>query len=59
MCSTRSRRDLQCVERVLSPDCPTRPRVEYHVYEGRLRGGRGGPIRRHPLNALKHAEIAI
>ena len=35
--------------RVLSPDSPTRPRPEKHLSRlTGLRGGRGGPVRRHP-----------
>jgi hypothetical protein len=36
-------------ERVLSPDSPTRPRPEKPLSRrSGLRGGRGGPVRRHP-----------
>ena len=38
--------------RVLSPDSPTRPRPEKHWSRlTGLRGGWGGPVRRHPRSA--------
>jgi hypothetical protein len=41
--------------RVLSPDSPTRPRRQQHLSrEWRLRGGRGGPVRRHPRALRAH-----